>query len=96
MYYGGGFSTALLMSAQPATRAARLPVLALLLGNWGAEQWLMGALQRHLIADSAGVVHAAVPHPKLLSDALRWLRHLRLIANRQVTAADNDPLVTLW
>ncbi|CAL8463879.1 g3414 [Coccomyxa elongata] len=75
VYYGAGLGTALLMSTQPATRAARLPVVALFLANWGTEQWLLGKLQRFLEVDAMGVVYAVVPSPRILSRALLWLHN---------------------
>ena len=35
-----------LLGSQPGARAARLPILALLLGNWAAEHWLLSRFQR--------------------------------------------------
>ncbi len=68
------------MSSMPAARAARLPVLALLLGNLGAEQWLMAKLQRHLVMDPSGIIHASVPMPSILSDVRLRLQSLRLLS----------------
>lgn len=66
-YYGGGGAAALLMGSVPAMRAARLPVLALLAANLGAEQWLMAKLQQYMNLDSSGIVHAVLPMPRCLS-----------------------------
>ena len=77
VYYGGGLSTALLMSAQPATRAARLPVLVILLANWGTEHWLLHFLRPYLEVDASGEVFAAVPQPRLLWGARSLLQHYR-------------------
>jgi hypothetical protein len=35
-----------MLGSQPGARAARLPVLALLLGNWATEHWLLNTFQR--------------------------------------------------
>ena len=75
VYYGGGLSMALLMGMQPMTRAARLPLVGVLLANWGAEHWLMQLLRPHLEADAAGVVYAVLPKPRLLSSAITLLHY---------------------
>lgn len=89
LYYGGGLGAALLMSTQPATRTARLPVVALFLANWGTEQWLLGKLQRFLEVDATGVVYAIVPRPKIMSRAFFWLhstgRHATASHEHQVS-----------
>lgn len=77
IYYGSGLSTALLMSMQPATRAARVPLVAILLANWGAEHWLLQFLKPHLELDAAGDVFAAVPQPRVLSSTLSLLQYYR-------------------
>ncbi len=88
VYYGAGLGAALLMSMQPATKAARLPVVALFLANWGTEQWLLGKLQRFLEVDAMGVVYAVAPAPRILSRALLWLhnggRHAAASSEHQV------------
>ena len=73
-YYGGGGAAALLMGSVPAMRAARLPVLALLAANLGAEQWLMARLLPYMDLDSNGIVHAVLPMPRTLSTMLQSIQ----------------------
>ena len=94
MYYGSGLSTALLMSMQPATRAARVPLVAILLANWGAEYWLLQFLKPHLELDAAGDVFAAVPQPRFLSSALSLLQYYRgQAASNSAHQVSDQPLL---
>ena len=45
-FYGSGTLVTALLGSQPGARAARLPILALLFGNWAAEHWVLSRFQR--------------------------------------------------
>jgi hypothetical protein len=94
-YYGGGCTAAFLLGAMPAVRGARLPALALLLANLGTEQWLLASWQRHLEVDSAGVVHALVPIPRMPSVSAVSARMSSLLASALPASWRNSSQVRL-
>lgn len=53
-----------MLGSQPGARAARLPVLALLLGNWASEHWLLNTFQRlaALLLNDRGLTNASLIH----------------------------------
>lgn len=63
-FYGGGGLVIAMLGSQPGARAARLPVLALLLGNWASEHWLLNTFQRlaALLLNDRGLTNASLIH----------------------------------